>query len=357
MFQSCSTIFKLFLLFFFIIFGSASEFLLSTNKKEGEYPYNPTLGIFVIEMLKLLISLIFSLVLSLRSDQPLRQIKKSFEPTKARCFLIIPATLFVIANNLAFLNLGNWDSSIFKLVMNTQIIFTTILSFLVLKRKFTKTQLVSVILLILGCVVSQMSFSNTSFLKSIKNSQTELSLSSLASLFLLVLQTFLSSSGYVSTEFYYKKDFQDSLHTQNAWLSLWSLLANLGFSILFLEQNPFNFEYFNQLLETKAMITISLFVVSGILTTSVLKYLNATAKTYASSLEIFFIALLFYFVFKTKMNSLFLISITIISSSILFYNLKLKMKKKDQRPKMKNNEPLIEEVPLLELDELNNVEI
>ncbi|KAJ6229534.1 nucleotide-sugar transmembrane transporter [Anaeramoeba flamelloides] len=218
-------------------------------------------------------------------------------------------------------------------------------------------QLISVILLILGCVISQISFLDTNLSEIRKNSQTEFNLSSLASLFLLVLQTFLSSSGYVSTEFYYKRDFQDSLHTQNAWLSLWSLLANLTFSILFLEQKPFNFEYFNQLLEAKAIVTILLFVVSGILTTSVLKYLNATAKTYASSLEIFFIALLFYFVYKTKMNSLFIISIVIISVSILFYNLKLKMKKKVNSPKMAKNEHFIEEVPLLELDELNNAEI
>lgn len=304
--------------------------LVTSSQESNEYMYNTVLAVLVTEMAKFVICVAW--YTSRNSCTSL------FEQTLIHIKLLwlyfIPATLYCLYNNLAYVNLLSYDPATYFILLQLRVVITAVLFQILFKKFLTPIQWLSLILLTIGCMVKNMKYCsalsnpNDSFHFLVDDNRTisekqykSDGMNFNFSAILIILQVLCSCFAGVYSELLLKSDgLHVDIFIQNAFLYIDSIACNI--IVLCWEWNPefFSQKSFEEIMDFKVLLVILNNATVGIVTSFFLKYLNSILKTIAAALELVFITILSRIFFNIPITLETVVSISIVSFSILLYS-------------------------------------
>lgn len=233
---------------------------------------------------------------------------------------LVPAFLYCLYNNLAFLNLSSFDPTTYFLLLQLRVVFTGVLFQVIFSKKLSKLQWLSLILLTFGCMVKHLDTSNS--IKDDKETRSGDSSTYITSIILILIQTLCSCLAGVYNEYLLKKKGPDTdIYMQNIFMYLDSLACN--FLLLLVQgdlMNALTITSIKQIIRVDVILIIVNNCAIGIVTSFFLKYMNSILKTFASALELSFTAILSYIIFSIPLNVSTVFAIVIVSFSVYLYS-------------------------------------
>ncbi|KAF9921551.1 hypothetical protein FBU30_008386 [Linnemannia zychae] len=224
-------------------------------------------------------------------------------------FFAVPGAIYFFNNNLSFILLELMPAPTYVVLSNLKILTTGLFSYLFLHRLLTKIQWISLGILFLSTAVSQIDL------------EKGLSLSiSIQAFLLMVLFCSLSAAASVFSEYVMKERFaNESIHLQNMKLYMFGILFNGMTYILTppaLPQAPaagapptppppagglfsdMEFLHFTIVLAYASL---------GLVTSAIIKFSGSITKVYASSMSMFFAALVSWLFLNDQLTVLFFV--------------------------------------------------
>ncbi|RIA93645.1 nucleotide-sugar transporter-domain-containing protein [Glomus cerebriforme] len=329
MMRNSSTILLSFLL---CVFNASESLLVGIANLKQETKPNSTKIIFLVELVKIIISMIlFSVELgcfsggishetttlsfsqyrksnSIINFAPLIRSLKSVFTDSTTLLFGIPAMAYFINNNLIFLILNLMNPPTFTVLSNLKILTTGLFSYIFLNRILSTTQWISLILLFIGTTVAQIQFS----------SEGAYEFTSSFGLLLIFLFASISAGASVYTEYVMKDKFgNESIHLQNIKLYLFGVLLNglVYFTLSYQSDDGF----FLTLYPIHYAIVISVCSL-GLITSAIIKYSGSITKVYANSLAMFFSGFVCYFALEFSPTINFFLGALICCLSIHMYS-------------------------------------
>ncbi|OTF74245.1 hypothetical protein BLA29_007835, partial [Euroglyphus maynei] len=209
--------------------------LVKASQKNGtndKYDYNIVTVVIGTEVIKLVICLVLYLKNKPSMWQLFDELGSSF---RIGLLYLIPAFLYCLYNNLAFINLANYDPTTYFILLQFRTVITGLLFQIIFKKKLTSFQWFSLCLLTIACIIKELGHS----IKSSSSDSDSNIFSALISknLFLVMIQLFCSCFAGVYNEFLLKND-GNAVHilVQNIFMYLDSILCNMA--LLLLTTNP-----------------------------------------------------------------------------------------------------------------------
>ena len=315
-----------FLIFMSYIFLFVSMGLLTKatqSSKTNQYNYNYTTIILSTEFLKLLFSLFMLIKETGSSRQDFGAVFKVYklclENVSVFLLYVVPAGLYVVYNNLAFVNLSKFNPATYLLLLNLRTVFIGFIYQKFFSRKLSKIQWLSLIVLTIACMLKQISFVD-------QTSQSSQSLQGLgylsftiSSFILMMVQIFSSVIANVYNEFLLKDKKHLNLWLQNLFMYLNGFILNFlvclikahlrqekgkGESLTILQTvyNPITeinlFQNFS--LPHYLLILNQAFL--GIFASLLLKYLNSIVKALSTAIEMSLSAVLQFLLLGIAVN-------------------------------------------------------
>ena len=289
--------------------------LVKATQSHKKYNYNTVAVVFLTECTKLVIAI--SIYLAENSTKNL--LKEVLANQKLFLLYFIPAALYCLYNNLAFVSLVNFDPTTYYILLQLRMVVTGVIYQIVFKRRLTAVQWFSLILITVGCLVKNSSqFSGGSY--SISNFFNY-------SIVLILVQVFCSCFAGVYTEFLVK-DTGAGVHlmVQNVFMYVDSIVCNLMVLLLvsnnesnsFLE-NPIQ-TFSEVLLEPLVFMVMFNNALCGIITSLFLKSFNSILKIFASALELVITAIVCLIIFAIPIDSYTVVAIVIVSAATYIYS-------------------------------------
>ncbi|XP_036327421.1 UDP-galactose transporter senju-like [Rhagoletis pomonella] len=125
--------------------------LVKFHSANNSYSYNTVTVVLLTEVLKLLVSA--SLYCRERNlPSLLRDVRKDSD---VMMLYFVPAFLYCLYNNLAFINLSTFDPTTYYLLLQLRVVITGVLFQIIFKKYLTRRQWISLLLLTLGCMLKQ----------------------------------------------------------------------------------------------------------------------------------------------------------------------------------------------------------
>lgn len=221
-------------------------------------------------------------------------------------FFAVPGAIYFFNNNLTFVLLSLMPAPTYVVLSNLKILTTGLFSYLFLKRHLTTIQWVSLGILFLSTAVSQVDV----------DKGLTLSISARAFL-LMVLFCSLSAAASVFSEYVMKERFaNESIHLQNMKLYMFGILFN---GITYFATPPANDHDATAEDATTTttpffsdMSWIHLFIILayaslGLVTSAIIKFSGSITKVYASSMSMFFAALVSWLLLNDQLTILFFV--------------------------------------------------
>lgn len=256
---------------------------------------------------------------------------------------MVPAFLYCLYNNLAFVNLATFDPTTYYLLLQLRVVVTGILFQIIFKKYLSQRQWLSLILLTLGCMLKQVDLnslygdanddSEAAALQgggaaagAVNPSQKTTGKNmtgfdfSISAVFILA-QTICSCLAGVYNEYLLKdKGAEVNIFVQNVFMYLDSIVCNAGILLLRGELlDAFSVHNLSSIMRFSVIIIIVNNAAIGIVTSFFLKYMNSILKTFASALELLFTAVLCYFLFAIPIYMNTALAIAVVSYAIYLY--------------------------------------
>ncbi|KAF9566379.1 nucleotide-sugar transporter [Agrocybe pediades] len=305
--------------------------------------YSAATAVLMTELLKGTISLIIAfsridstpagyepLTPHLASQRPLSRLNTRLRKLGSEVFspdcwkLSIPAILYVIQNNLQYMAASNLDAATFQVTYQMKILTTAAFSVILLRKKLSPSQWLSLLLLALGVGIVQ--------LQAVSNKITPGSSVLVGAHDMNPMKGFLAvtaacfTSGLAGVYFeMVLKNTPSDLWIRNVQLSLFSLLPALA---------PIIYEYHNNIDQTGkgvfeglfmnfgvlAWATVLVQVLGGLITAVVIKYSDNILKGFATSLSIVFSFLASVALFSFHMSITFVLGSAVVLIATWLYN-------------------------------------
>lgn len=323
-------------IFYMSLFISQGILVTASQESNNSYSYNTVTVVLLTEVLKLVVSS----GLYCRENTVASLIKDMKKHSNVMMLYFVPAFLYCLYNNLAFVNLSTFDPTTYYLLLQLRVVITGILFQIIFKKYLTKRQWISLILLTMGCMLKQFNFntqsdsntqSNSTIDSNYKLSDEEVSsLSgknltgftlSLSAVWILV-QTICSCLAGVYNEYLLKDKGADvNIFVQNVFMYFDSIACNAGILILRGELlDAFTLTNIQSVFRFSVIAIIINNAAIGIVTSFFLKYMNSILKTFASALELLFTAVLCYFLFAIPIYINTALAIAVVSFAIYLYS-------------------------------------
>lgn len=269
---------------------------------------------------------------------------------------LIPALLYCFYNNLAFVNLKLFDPTTYFCLMQFRIALTAVIYQILFRRKLTRIQWISLLVLTLGCLIkgyglytitnydnphSTQVNGTANSIEQISNQQSQSfdyksqqnqHITLLSFLWLtssILVQMFCSCFAGVYNE-YLLKDHTTSADAdfilQNMFMYLDSILCNV---IMYYVTDIHSSDKSTSSSETRPLVLLNdpLIIIvilnnalSGLVASLFLKNLNSILKTFASSLELFAVALLAWIIFGDIIDRYTIIALFMVSFALIVYS-------------------------------------
>ncbi|TMW49870.1 hypothetical protein DOY81_005051 [Sarcophaga bullata] len=303
--------FLIFILYMSLFIGQGI-FVTASQESNNSYSYNTITVVLLTEVLKLIVSA----TLYCRENNFTSLIKDVRKDSKVMMLYFVPAFLYCLYNNLAFVNLSTFDPTTYYLLLQLRVVITGILFQIIFKKYLSQRQWISLVLLTAGCMLKQLNFNglyasddtapsvtknyNQDIADDVKaHSLTfEKNMSgfdfSLSAVFILA-QTICSCLAGVYNEYLLKdKGSEVNIFVQNVFMYLDSIVCNV---VILLISGDF----------WSAFTTDSL--------SAIFRF-----KTFASALELMFTAVLCYFLFSIPIYINTALAIAVVSFAIYLYS-------------------------------------
>lgn len=252
---------------------------------------------------------------------------------------MVPAFLYCLYNNLAFVNLATFDPTTYYLLLQLRVVVTGILFQIIFEKYLSQRQWVSLILLTLGCMLKQVDLN--SFYRDANDDSEAAALQagaavksspatpaknmtgfdfSISAVFILA-QTICSCLAGVYNEYLLKdKGAEVNIFVQNVFMYMDSIICNAMILLLRGELlDAFSPQNLGSIWRFSVIIIIVNNAAIGIVTSFFLKYMNSILKTFASALELLFTAVLCYFLFAIPIYMNTALAIGVVSYAIYLY--------------------------------------
>ncbi|XP_016956664.1 UDP-galactose transporter senju [Drosophila biarmipes] len=330
--------FVIFLLYMSLFIGQGI-FVTASQESNNSYGYNTVTVVLLTEVFKLIVSTCLYC-----RDHSLRSLVRDVHKDRnVLALYMVPAFLYCLYNNLAFVNLATFDPTTYYLLLQLRVVVTGILFQIIFKKYLSQRQWISLILLTLGCMMKQIDFG--SFYSDANDDsesaaiQQQHSLNrtainkaevhgknmsgfdfSLSAVFILA-QTICSCLAGVYNEYLLKDKGADvNIFVQNVFMYLDSIVCNAAILLLRGELlDAFSPQNLGSIMRFSVLIIIVNNAAIGIVTSFFLKYMNSILKTFASALELLFTAVLCYFLFSIPIYMNTALAIAVVSYAIYLY--------------------------------------
>ncbi|XP_071578929.1 UDP-galactose transporter senju-like [Temnothorax nylanderi] len=123
--------------------------LVTWSQKSGRYEYNIVAVVLMTEVLKLVIST----ALYCKDNSILTLLQETRKNKKVLLLYMIPALLYCLYNNLAFVNLARFDPTTYYVLLQLRVVLTGIIVQVIFSKKLSATQWFSLVILTVGCMV------------------------------------------------------------------------------------------------------------------------------------------------------------------------------------------------------------
>lgn len=234
----------------------------------------------------------------------------------------VPALLYVIQNNLLYVSAKNLDAATSQVTYQLKILTTAIFSIILLKRKIILTQWVSLLILILGVVLVQLSNAGD------KKPEGDNRLLGFAAIILACLLSGLSGVYFEMI----LKGSDVSIWMRNVQLSLLSIPCAIGTCLISESDKIFQHGFFHNY--TGFIVFLILLNASGgLLVAVVVKYADNILKGFATSLAIVLACIFQIYLFDFVITVQFLIGALLVMFSVFLYSRKPTSKPKQTLPK------------------------
>ncbi|KAG0714617.1 UDP-galactose transporter senju [Chionoecetes opilio] len=238
---------------------------------------------------------------------------------------MVPALLYCLYNNLAFVNLAAFDPTTYFMLLQLRVVVTGIVFQLVFKKQLSRRQWVSLIILTVGCVIKQLSTTRRKLGVGDKpETGTEAGvLSNLSSVYtlLILVQIFCSCLAGVYNEKLLKDTgVEVPIMVQNIFMYIDSILCGVAV-LAFRGEMQSAFTRFALSLVWKRSVVMVIInnAAVGIVTSLFLKNLNSILKTFASALELVFIAILSWIIFSIPIDLWTATAIALVTYATFMY--------------------------------------
>ncbi|KAF8163372.1 nucleotide-sugar transporter-domain-containing protein [Crassisporium funariophilum] len=239
--------------------------------------------------------------------------------------LSIPAILYVIQNNLQYVAASNLEAATFQVTYQMKILTTAAFSVLLLRKKLSSSQWLSLFFLAVGVAVVQLQQLQAGVGKPLVEAVADMHVMHPMKGFMAVVAAcFTSGLAGVYFEMVLKNS-QADLWVRNVQLSLFSLLPALA-PIVFTQQ-AYGFQAGEGLISVLfknfgawAWATVWVQVLGGLVTAMVIKYSDNILKGFATSLSIVISFLASVALFDFQMSITFILGSTIVLIATWLYN-------------------------------------
>ncbi|EDW03886.1 UDP-galactose transporter senju [Drosophila grimshawi] len=332
--------FIIFLLYMSLFIGQGI-FVTASQDSNNSYSYNTVTVVLLTEVLKLFISA----CLYCRENDFRSLLRNVHKDRSVLGLYMVPAFLYCLYNNLAFVNLATFDPTTYYLLLQLRVVVTGILFQIIFKKYLTQRQWISLILLTLGCMLKQVDLNRfyndanddseaaaiqgvgaaatnvtqTNVAKTVGKNMTGFDFS-ISAVFILA-QTICSCLAGVYNEYLLKEKGADvNIFVQNVFMYMDSIVCN-AFILLMRGEllDAFSAHNLGSIMRFSVVIIIVNNAAIGIVTSFFLKYMNSILKTFASALELLFTAVLCYFLFAIPIYMNTALAIAVVSYAIYLY--------------------------------------
>ncbi|XP_017063141.1 UDP-galactose transporter senju [Drosophila eugracilis] len=329
--------FVIFLLYMSLFIGQGI-FVTASQESNNSYGYNTVTVVLLTEVFKLIVST----CLYCRDNNLRSLVRDVHKDRNVLALYMVPAFLYCLYNNLAFVNLATFDPTTYYLLLQLRVVVTGILFQIIFKKYLSQRQWISLILLTLGCMMKQVDFgsfysdtnddsesaaiqqqqllNHTSIDKQVHGKNMSGFDFSLSAVFILA-QTICSCLAGVYNEYLLKDKGADvNIFVQNVFMYLDSIVCNAVILLLRGELiDAFSPQNLGSIMRFSVLIIIVNNAAIGIVTSFFLKYMNSILKTFASALELLFTAVLCYFLFSIPIYMNTALAIAVVSYAIYLY--------------------------------------
>ncbi|RWS03283.1 UDP-galactose transporter-like protein [Dinothrombium tinctorium] len=292
---------------YMVLFINQGLLVTATKTADNKYTYSTIAAVFFTECTKLFIAISIYL-----RDKKLKELVPDLIASKnVFALYFVPAFLYCVYNNLAFVNLQSFDPTTYYLLLQFRVVVTGIIYQILFKRKLSNRQWFSLILLTCGCIVKnfgQMKMTSSSFLS--------------FSILLILFQVFCSCFAGVYNELLLK-DNNTHIMIQNIYMYSASIFCNF---MVYCATNynkmdeTFSVSILENLLQPLILAVIVNNALCGIVTSIFLKNLNSILKTFASALELVFTAIFCWILFHIAIDMYTIVAIAIVSYATFLYS-------------------------------------
>ena len=239
--------------------------------------------------------------------------------TKDRTTLVlylVPALLYCVYNNLAFVNLTHFDPTTYFLLLQFRIVITGVLFQVIFKKWLSLVQWLSLIILTMGCVLKQIEFD--------WNEAPKLDTKKFLSfnILLVILQSCCSCFAGVYNEYLLKKkDALVDIHVQNIYMYLNSILFNF-LALFIVDRDPlsaFSSKSISALANYRVMLIMFNSAVIGIITSFFILRFNSIVKGFAGAVELVLTAIVAHFMFGTPLLANTIVAVILVCVALLMY--------------------------------------
>lgn len=315
-------------------------FVTASQQSDNAYGYNTVMAVLLTELTKL----VMSIVLYTKDHSVWSLITETRLHSNVMWQYFVPAFLYCLYNNLAFVNLSVFDPTTYYLLLQLRVVITAVLFQILFHRKLSVKQWISLFVLTAGCMIKQIPFGDEI---QVDDSATDLDViikpvaKGTASYFswnmlLIIVQVVCSCLAGVYNELLLKGQGADcNVYIQNIYMYVDSIVCNMA---LLLWQGDISVlldkEEFSSILHYKVILVIINNAAIGIVTSFFLHSLNSILKTFASALELVFTAILSRIFFDIPIYSNTICAIVIVSIAVFVYS---------QNPVVNNTKPSTKE--------------
>ncbi|XP_012054894.1 PREDICTED: CMP-sialic acid transporter 4 [Atta cephalotes] len=285
--------------------------LVTWSQRSGRYEYNIVAVVLMTEVLKLVIST----TLYCKDNSILTLLQETKKNKKVLLLYMIPALLYCLYNNLAFVNLARFDPTTYYILLQLRVVLTGIIFQVIFNKKLSAMQWFSLVILTVGCMVKH-------FDTHVLGTEFHVDIF----LLLILVQTTCSCLAGVYNEYLLKRQGADiDIFIQNVFMYIDSIFCNIVVIILLSV-------FTNDASETLSNVEIGTFLqpkvilimlnnsLVGIITSFFLKTLNSILKTFASAVELIFTAMLCWILFSIPVSTNTIVSIVMVSVAVILYS-------------------------------------
>jgi len=301
------------------LFINQGILVTASQESNNKYQYDIVTVVLLTEVIKL----ITSVILYCRDQSLSSLIEDTIRYKKVLGLYFVPAFLYCLYNNLSFVNLAAFDPTTYYLLLQFRVVITAVLFQVIFKKKLSRKQWLSLLILTIGCMLKQVNFTELVETKETNGSQTIKSTGIVLDInaaFILIQATCSCLAGVYNEYLLKEPGANVHIFIQNVFMYVDSIVCNALLLLLQGNIEAFSIDNLSKVFHYKVIVVMLNNTAIGIITSFFLKNMNSILKTFASALELIFTAILCYLLFNIPIYMNTVISIGTVLFAIFLYS-------------------------------------